>query len=164
MVRIMLIAMTALLSMSVCAQDFQKEINEQVWRPFIASFNSFDTDGFMAVHSRDVVRSPRDAKVMLSWDEYFKQQQVGDKKQKENGRTRLIELRFTERIASAKQAIDVGIYKTTVSNKEGKTSSFYGRFHVVLRKEGSDWKILVDTDSSEGSTIGEKDFMAASPL
>ena len=72
--------MTTLLSASVCAQDFQKEINDQVWRPFIASFNSFDTDGFMAVHSRDLVRSPRDAKVLLSWDEYFKQQQAGDKR------------------------------------------------------------------------------------
>jgi ketosteroid isomerase-like protein len=164
MVRIMLIAITALLSASVCAQDFQKEINDQVWRPFIASFNSFDTNGFMAVHSRDVVRSPRDAKVLLSWDEYFKQQQSGDKREKENGGKRLIELRFTERIANPKQAIDVGIYKTTVSNKEGKTASFYGRFHVVLRKEGSDWKILVDTDSSEGNTVGEKEFMAASPL
>ena len=153
-----------LLSASVCAQDVQKEIDDQVWRPFIASFNSFDTNGFMAVHSRDVVRSPRDAKVLLSWDEYFKQQQTGDKKQKENGNTRLIELRFTERIANPKQAIDVGIYKTTVKNKEGKTSSFYGRFHVVLRKEGLEWKVLVDTDSSEGNTITEKDFMAASPL
>jgi ketosteroid isomerase-like protein len=164
MVRIMLIVMTTLLSASVCAQHLQQEINEQVWKPFITSFNSFDTEGFMAVHSRDVIRSPRDAKVLLSWDEYFKQQQAGDKKQKENGGTRLIELRFTERIANTKQAIDVGIYKTTVSNKEGKTMSFYGRFHVVLRKEGSDWKILVDTDSSEGNTIDEKDFMAASPL
>ena len=164
MVRIMFIAMTTLMSASVCAQDSQKEINDQVWRPFIASFNSFDTDGFMAVHSREVVRSPRDAKFLLSWDEYFKQQQAGDKRQKENGGTRLIELRFTERITNTKQAIDVGIYKTTVSNKEGKTSSFYGRFHVVLRKEGPGWKILVDTDSSEGNTIGEKDFLAASPL
>ena len=51
-----------------------------------------------------------------SWDEYFKQQQAGDKKEKENGGIRLIELRFTERIANPRQAIDVGIYKTTVSN------------------------------------------------
>ncbi|HEX6892723.1 MAG TPA: hypothetical protein VF141_18575 [Chryseolinea sp.] len=160
---LVLIGMT-LLSAAAYAQDAQKEINEQVWKPFISSFNSFDTDGFMAVHSRDVVRSPRDAKVLLSWNEYFTQQQAGDKKQKEDGSTRLIELRFTERIANSNQAIDVGIYKTTVKNKEGKTSLFYGRFHVVLRKEGSQWKILVDTDSSEGNTITEKDFMAASPL
>jgi len=153
-----------LLSTSICAQDYQKEINEQLWNPFIVSFNSFDTNGFIDVHSRDVVRSPRDSKVLLTWDEYFKQQQSGDKRYKENGTTRLIELRFTERIANAKQAIDVGIYKTTVKNTEGKASSFYGRFHVVLRREGSGWKILVDTDSSEGNTISEKDFLAASPL
>lgn len=163
MARVVLIIMM-LLNASVYAQDYQKEINDQVWRPFIESFNSFDTNGFMAVHSRDVARSPRDANVLFSWDEYFKQQQAGDKKQKENGHTRQIELRFTERIANPKQAIDVGVYKTTVRNKEGKASSFYGRFHVVLRKEGSEWKILVDTDSSEGNTITEEDFMAARPL
>ena len=146
------------------AQGLQKEINDQVWKPFISSFNSFDTEGFMAVHSRDVVRAARDAKVLQSWDEYFKHQQAGDKKHEANGESRSIELRFTERIANANQAIDVGIYKTTSTNKEGKTNSFYGRFHVVLRKEGSVWKILVDTDSSEGGKIGEKDFLAARPL
>ena len=153
-----------LLAVPACAQDPQKEINDQVWKPFISSFNSFDTQEFMAVHSRDVVRSPRDAKILQSWDEYFKQQQAGDKRHKESGGSRSIELRFTERIANAKQAIDVGIYKTTSTGKDGKSASFYGRFHVVLRKEGSVWKILVDTDSSEGNTIREKDFLAARPL
>ena len=151
-------------AMSAYGQDLQKEINDQVWKPFISSFNSFDTQEFMAVHSRDVVRSPRDAKILQSWDEYFKQQQAGDKRHKESGGSRSIELRFTERIANAKQAIDVGIYKTTSTGKDGKSASFYGRFHVVLRKEGSVWKILVDTDSSEGNTIREKDFLAARPL
>ena len=153
-----------LLGVTAQAQDLQKEINDRVWKPFISSFNSFNTEGFMAVHSRDVVRSPRDAKILQTWDEYFKQQQAGDKRQKESGGSRSIELRFTERIANAKQAIDVGIYKTTSTNKDGKSASFYGRFHVVMRKEGSVWKILVDTDSSEGKTIGEKEYMAAQPM
>lgn len=153
-----------LCSVSGYTQQLQKEINDQVWRPFIISFNSFDTEGFMAVHSKDVIRSPRDAKVLQTWDEYFKHQHAGDQKQKLNGGSRSIELRFTERIANPKQAIDVGIYKTTSGNKEGKSVSFYGRFHVVLRKEGATWKILVDTDSSEGNTIDEEDFLAANAM
>ena len=146
------------------SQNFQKEINDQVWKPFISTFNNFDANGFLAVHSKDVVRSSRDSKTLLNWSEYLKQQQEGNKRSKDNGITRTLDLRFTERIANASQAIDVGIYKTTVTNKDGKIQSFYGRFHVVLRKENGVWKILVDTDSSENQTIGEKDFSAATAM
>lgn len=155
-----------LLSISCYAQDLTKEINDQVWKPFISSFNSYDTKTFMNLHSKDVVRSSRDSKMLLNWDEYFKNQQKGDTRGKDGGVNRVIQLRFTERISNSSQAIEIGIYKTTVSTSDGKSAaySYYGRFHVVLRKEGSAWKILVDTDSSEGNTIGEKEFLAARPL
>jgi ketosteroid isomerase-like protein len=161
--RSILIVMT-LLSAAVHAQDFQKEINDQVWKPFIKSFNSLDTDGFMAVHSKDVVRSPRDSKILLNWDEYYKLHQESDKREKKGGATRTIDLRFSERISNSRQAIDIGIYRATVTTKDGKSASYtyYGRFHVVLRKESGTWKILVDTDSSSGVT--DQDFKAASPM
>lgn len=151
---------------SVRAQDFQKEINDQVWKPFIASFNSYDTKTFMSLHSKDVVRSPRDSNTILNWDEYSKNQQASDTRGKDGGVKREIQLRFSDRISSASQAIDVGIYKVTVLTSDGKsnTYSYHGRFHVVLRKENGTWKILVDTDSTEGNSIGEKEFMAARPL
>ena len=153
-------------SLTSFAQNIQTEINDQVWKPFIASFNPLDTKAFMAVHSKDLIRSPRDSKVILNWDEYFKNQQESDQRSKKSGAKRVIELRFTERISSSSQAIDIGIYKGTVSTNDGKSSSYsyYGRFHVILRKEGNSWKILVDTDSSEKNTIGEKDFLAALPI
>jgi ketosteroid isomerase-like protein len=149
---------------SAFCQDFQKEIDDQVWRPFIASFNSHDTEAFMALHSKDVVRSPRDSKVLLNWDEYFKLHRESDQREKKGGATRIIDLRFTERISNSKQAIDIGVYRATVTAEDSKsaTYTYYGRFHVVLRKEGATWKILVDTDSSSG--VSDKDFMAASPM
>lgn len=143
------------------SQDYQREIDDQVWKPFIKAFNDLDADRFLAVHSKDLVRSPRDSKKVLTWDEYLQQQHKGDDWSKANNATRTLELRFTERIASATQAIEVGIYKTTNTDNKGERRSFYGRFHVVLRKENGVWKILVDTDSSEGNTIGEKDFLNA---
>ena len=146
------------------SQDYQQEINDQVWKPFIKAFNDLDADGFLAVHSKDLVRSPRDSKTILTWDEYLQQQRKGNDWSKNNNTTRTLELRFTERIASATQAIEVGIYKTTNTNNKGESRSFYGRFHVVLRKENNIWKILVDTDSSEGNTIHENDFLNATPL
>lgn len=146
------------------AQDLQKEINEQVWKPFIEHFNNRNAEGFLAVHSKDVVRAPRDSKMIFGWDEYLKQQTEGDKRGAACGRKHSLELRFTERIADKALAMDVGIYKTTSTDGQGQSRSGCGRFHVVLRKENGVWKILVDTDSSEGGTIGEKEFVAAKEM
>ncbi|RAV99351.1 YybH family protein [Pseudochryseolinea flava] len=139
----------------------QQEITDQVWKPFIASFNSFDTDGFMKLHSRDVIRSSRDAKRILDWKQYDEEQRQGDLRSKKENRRRTLELRFTERLSNHNQAIDIGIYRTTSFNSKGESRAFYGKFHVVLRKENGVWKILVDTDSSENNTIGETDFNSA---
>jgi ketosteroid isomerase-like protein len=153
-----------LFSYPLAAQDYQKEINEQVWEPFIDSFNRYNTDNFLALHSRNLVRSPRDAKDILNWEQYFNNQKQGDERSKQNGYKRTLELRFTERIANADRAIDVGYYKTTSINDKGESSAFIGKFLVVLQKEKGVWKILVDTDSSEGNTVTEKHFLEAKPL
>jgi hypothetical protein len=47
---------------------------------------------------------------------------------------------------------------------QGITKTFYGKFLVILRKENGTWKILVDTDSSEGGTVNEEAFLAAQPI
>jgi ketosteroid isomerase-like protein len=151
-------------SLSGFGQDFQKEINEQVWKPFISTFSNLDAKLFLAVHSKDVVRSSRDAKQILTWSEYLEQQDKMNKRMAADGLSMTLDLHFTERIATSDRAIDVGIYKTTMTDKTGKSQSYYGRFHVVLRKENGVWKILVDTDSSEGDTIDEEDFNAAKPM
>jgi ketosteroid isomerase-like protein len=142
----------------------QTEITEQVWKPFIKTFNEYDSKGFLDLHSKDVVRSSRDSKQVLNWTEYFQQQESGDKRSLAGGSKRTLELRFLERIGNSEQAIDVGIYKTTSIRKDGNSRSFYGKFIVVLRKESGSWKILVDTDSSEGGTITEKEFLEASAM
>lgn len=151
-------------TLAVQAQTQQAEINKQVWEPFIASFNNHQADAFMAVHSKDVVRSARDGKLVWNWDEYKKSQAAGDLDDLNAKRKRTLTLRFTERIASNDLAVEVGVYKTSYLLADGKTMDYFGRFHVVLRKENGAWKILVDTDSSEKGTIGEKDFLAAKPI
>lgn len=146
------------------AQNYQRDINEQVWKPFIKSFDNLDADAFLSLHSKDLVRSGRESNQVLNWNDYLNQQRAGDKRYKDEGTRRTIQLRFTERLANASQAIDVGIYQTSNIGKDGVSRSFYGRFHVVLRLENGTWKILVDTDSSEGGTMSEKDFLAAKPM
>jgi ketosteroid isomerase-like protein len=149
---------------NVFAQNLQQEINSHVWKPFIKTFNERDTKAFMSLHSKDAVRSPRDGKTIWNFSEYYRQQEKGDMQEKQSGAARQLDLRFTERIANKDLAIEVGIYKTTYISTDGIVRSFYGRFHVILRKENDAWKILVDTDSSENNSITEKEFLAASPM
>jgi ketosteroid isomerase-like protein len=160
----LLILLCATVAITAHAQTSQTEINTQVWEPFITSFNNHQAEAFMAVHSKDVIRSPRDSKIVLNWDDYKKSQIEGDQQDLKAKRKRTLTLRFTERIANDNQAVEVGVYKTSYLLSDGKTIDYYGRFHVVLRKENGVWKILVDTDSSENGTITENGFLAANPM
>ena len=54
------------------SDSLQRQINEQVWKPFISTFNSGDDEGFKAVHSKDVIRVSQDSKQILGYDQYFK--------------------------------------------------------------------------------------------
>lgn len=160
----LLLPLLLLASTNLFAQNVQKEINEQVWLPFIQSFSEGNTDVFMGVHSKDLVRSGRESKKVLNWDDYYKETRSGNERRAKD-KTRLeIELHFTERINNDNQAIDVGVYKTSWFAADGKSGAGFGRFHVVHRKENGTWKILVDTDSNEGRTITETQFLAAKPM
>ena len=129
--------------------NFQKEINEQVWKRFIKSFNNDDNEGFRAVHSKEVTRVIQDDNRLLGYDEYFKE--VPDSvKAKWGNWKKNIELRFIQRIASADKAFEVGYYKSTSANAAtGEKRTGYGKFHVLLRKENGVWKILMDADANE---------------
>ncbi|MCE2996512.1 MAG: YybH family protein [Cyclobacteriaceae bacterium] len=151
-------------SVTLQAQSSQTEINTQVWKPFIQHFSDHNAKAFLALHSKDVVRSPRDAKTIWGYDEYLKNQLEGDAYEIKNNLKRTLELRFTERIAKGDNAIEVGIYKTVVTAPDGKQQFYFGRFHVVLKKINGTWKITVDTDYTENNTIGEKDFLAAKSM
>ncbi len=145
-------------------QNLKEEINTQVWEPFILAYNTFDVEGFMDVHSKDVIRSPRDGGQVFGFDEYYTLTEKGATRNKIHKGTRTIELRFLERLAQNDLAYEVGIYKAESIDANGHSKYFYGKFHVALRKENDQWKILVDSDSSEKNTIGENDFLAAKPM
>jgi len=162
--RLLFASLLILSIIKVFAQNAHTEINSQVWKPFIKSFNENNTSTFMALHSKDAVRSPRDAKTIWNWDQYNKEQAAGDLKDRRLRRKRMLELHLTESIVKGDLAFDVGVYRTSYLLLDGKTENYYGRFHVVMRKEKGVWKILIDTDSSEGGTIGEKDFLAANAM
>lgn len=153
-----------LFSYTANGQNDVNEINDQVWKPFTKSYNTFDVVGFMEVHSKDVVRSPRDSDDIYGFDEYYSRTEKSAARNKIQKGSRKIELRFLERVVKNNLAYEVGIYKVESIDMNGHSKYSYGKFHVVLRKEDGVWKILVDSDSSLNNTIGEDDFQAANPM
>lgn len=151
-----MIIISSLLTVIVNAQSdsLQKQINEQVWKDFITGFSNYDTDKFMSVHSKDMMRVTQDNKSIQNYTQYYEEYRKGDARSKQSGYQRDIELRFTNRMATSHQAFEIGYYKTTSIRGE-KKNSFYGKFHVALKKENGVWKILLDTDTSQGVTAEE---------
>jgi ketosteroid isomerase-like protein len=139
-----------------------KEINEQVWKPFIKGFSTGDDELFRSVHSKDIARVEQDSKQILDFDGYFKK--VPDSiKAKWSDWKKNIELRFTQRLASDEKAFEVGYYRSTSTNiKTGEKRSGIGKFHVLLQKENGKWKIVMDADTAEGAS--EENFNKALPM
>lgn len=149
-------------------QSAKKEINEQVWKPFIIAITTQDIGTFIQLHSKDVMRVERNARHIMNYDQYkndlekswpaWKQTIQVEKK------TYTFELRFLERLAKDNMAYEVGYFKNEIVNPKGEKYISYGQFHVALRKENGTWKILVDSDSHLNRTITEEMFQAAKPM
>lgn len=139
-----------------------KEINEQVWLPFIKGFTTENDELFRSVHSKDIVRVSQDQNELLNYDRYFKK--VPDSvRAKWAVWKKNIELRFIQRISAEGSAFEVGYYKSTSTNSQtGEKRQGIGKFHVLLKKESGKWKIVMDADPSKDVT--EDDFNKAKPL
>lgn len=149
-----------LVAITATAQNtkLQTEITNDIWKPFIASFNNRDDKAFQNLHSHDIVRVIRDNKQILEYSDYFSKR-PDSLINKAKIWKRSIEFRFFERIATNDKAFEGGYFKTTTTNDlTGENRIGYGKFYVVLRKEKGKWKILVDADANEGTT--EKVFLS----
>lgn len=164
MQKISFITLLLLCGLSVFSQSdsLQKQINEQVWKPFIKAINSGDNDALSVVHSKEVARVMQDDGKIIGYSEYFKKIPDSIKAKWSDWKSN-IELRFLHRIASADKAFEIGYYKTTSTNsKTGEKRTGYGKFHVLLRKESGRWKILMDADANEKTD--EAVFITAKPI
>jgi len=141
-----------------------QEINRDIWLPFIESYNELDAEKFMAIHSEDLVRVPRDAKRIFGYEQYKKNNEEYWKRGRENGRTREIDFAFLERIYNRTMASEIGIFRVINEKDTEKEETYYGKFHVILLKKEGKWKIRMDSDSNEGNTIDKEDFEAGYPM
>lgn len=142
--------------------NIETEINDQVWLPFIKTYSKMDAIGFMNLHSKDLLRIPVDSKKIFTYDEYSRNNQQNNEYNFRHKRRQAIEFTFEERIHNENSAFEVGYYKVTTTDANGKTGVFYGKFTVVLRKIEDQWKIILDSDTSKNIT--ETMFLSGTKL
>ena len=141
----------------VAAQTETDQINQDVWYNFMQAYQDLDASLFNKIHTDDVLRIPEESGIMMIGQEYkdanlenFNRWNLAGVKQK-------IEFSFYSRIQKSDWAYETGIFKLTRFIDSG-SQSYYGKFHVTLRKVSGVWKIYIDSDNSNGGTIGEEDF------
>ncbi len=86
-----------------------REIDQQVWKPFVQAFNTYDAKLYNSVHSDDIFRvypgNIREGKA------YKKHNVARFAKAKQEGRKRVLEFKFIERKATKNRAYEVGFFK-----------------------------------------------------
>lgn len=144
--------------------EILKAIDQDIWLPFIKAFAEGDAGGYIALHSKDLIRPMGDAKRIEPYDKWTAGTRGMFKSFAERGTKIAIDFRFLERIANEDTASERGIFEFSMTNAKGETQKSYGKFHVILKKVAGTWKILMDYDSSEGRTINAESFKAAHAL
>ena len=138
--------------------DNLKAINLDLWQNFTKAFEELDYNLFASLHSNNMIRVSGDAKTIKNKTKYID----GYKNHwKSKNIHQTISFRFLERINDNTKASERGIYKLTRNPNTENEKSYYGKFHVILKKENKIWKILVDYDSSEKNTINEEAYLQA---
>jgi hypothetical protein len=137
---------------SYAQQDYIKEIDEQVWKPFIDHFSSYNTEKFMQLHDTDMVRASLDRKSIFGYKNYYSSHRRSDSSHIAKQIKRTIEFKFLNRVANSTDAFEIGLYKSVVSYPGKPDHTFYGKFWVLLRKVNGVWKIKLDADSSSEAT------------
>ena len=142
----------------------QQEINQLIWKPFMESYNNLDAEGFNQLHADDVLRAG-------SWsiregEEYKESNRKGFARTKEGGTNRTIELRFDFRKTTEHISYETGFYKVVSQAPNEEARTFYGYFHVVIKKNNGKWLITQDWDDGQfnGQPITEQHFLKAKPL
>lgn len=156
-----ILAIIFAISTNSCASQNNKclkDINNQIWANFSKAFETLDSDLFESIHSNNLVRVSGDNKTIRDKTTYIN----GYKKRWKNSSiNQSISFRFLERVCNENKASERGIYKLIIKPDTKEENIFYGKFHVIHRKENGKWKVLVDYDSSEYNTINKTSYERA---
>ncbi|GMN10276.1 hypothetical protein MTsPCn9_13090 [Croceitalea sp. MTPC9] len=145
-------------------KEIQDVIDQEVWKPFQEAFENLDGKALNATYTEQVLRVTPNG---IDTENSFKAGNLERFKQnKADGISISLEFWFDSRHTNEATSYEVGFYRIRATTKEGKTSSNYGQFHIVLKRIDGKWKITQDWDTSiiNGKAISAEDFEKQEPL
>lgn len=138
--------------------DIDREIDEQVWKPFKTTYAAYDMGSYNELHTDDVLRITSSG---IRRGESWKKGNIEWQNQRDrSNQQRTIEFSFEHRLNLDDIAYHVGFYKVVGKNQKGVWNTSFGRFHVMLKKIDGTWKIAKDwdTDMIGGIEVTEEMF------
>ncbi len=157
------LALIKMFSVSAQTESDWQAIDRQVWIPYVKAYNSFDTRGFMALHTEDVIRVNREQGVILTGTEYRKNEYRRNSISQSRELERSLEIHFLDRVMGQAVAYEVGYYRVVFKSADGTEQKYFGLFHVTLRKVNDAWKIYIDADEVLAD-LNDADFDAVKKI
>ena len=135
-----------------------KEIDKTVWKAFQDAFQTLDGQALNEVYADNVLRITTDG---IDTQSAFKEANTTRFAQNiKNGDRIALDFWLDSRQTNKTTSYEVGFYRMTMTTSAGETNTFYGQFHILLKKINGRWKIAQDWDTSSigGQPITAADF------
>lgn len=125
------------------------ELDRAIWSVLVATVANDDIAGMGAVYFPiAVLVSPTGTTAIKDTLERWGRDMAAAKAK---GNRAAVEFRFTQRLDNATTAFDAGLFKYTVIEKSGASSSKYYPFEILLAKTNGKWLILMERQFAEVS-------------
>ena len=116
-------------------EQILESINEDIYEKFEKASNEQDFELFASLHSEDMIRPNANRYMIMSANDYLAHAKKRYEYRKERDVKSVMELRVFERLYINEIASDRGVFKITSHPGHENEQSFYGQFHLLLRKE-----------------------------
>ncbi|PKA84404.1 ketosteroid isomerase-like protein [Ulvibacter sp. MAR_2010_11] len=126
------------------AKAIEQEIIEQIWKPFKNSYEARNAEAFKSIHTDDMLRITDQG--ILTGPEY--KENIDSWKALPDGNEITIDFAMENSNVREELAYQIGYYRVTFKKKDGAPETYFGQFHVVLKKADGIWKIAQDFDTA----------------
>lgn len=144
-------------------QAMQRVIDQQVWKPFKQAFEGLDGEALNAIYAESVLRVTPEGLDTNGRFKQFNRSRFDANIAK--GDRLVLDFWFDSRHTNSSTSYEVGFFRMAITSKAGETATYYGQFHIVLKKREGKWKIYQDWDTARiaGQLITAEHFAQKTP-
>ena len=121
-----------------------RELDRDLWTPFVEGVSSYDDAGYLATRSRDFVMVDDRGGNFLDYDYYAVDSAQAMQQLRESGVKLSAEVRFDTRRSDGEYASERGLLRIVRVDADGRQSTGITRFHAISRKEDGRWRVLTE--------------------